>query len=82
MLQGRPSVTAPNFTTTCTEQGRYVSFYNERVDRVTYLTGYELHNVYTELCEVIVQGISQIGTIILHVYISVGFFFTCAASAN
>lgn len=74
MLQGRPSVTAQYFTTTCTEQRRYVIFYNERVDRVTYLTGYELQNVYTELCEVIVQGISQIGTIILHVYISVGFF--------
>lgn len=82
MLQGRPSVTAHNFTTTCTDHRLYVIFYNERVDRVTYPTGYELHNVFTELCEVIVQGKSQIGKIILHIYIFLLVFFTCAASSN
>lgn len=45
-----------NFTIACTESGRYVIFYNERLDGVTYPSGYELENVYTELCEVIVQG--------------------------
>lgn len=45
-----------NFTTTCTEHGRYVVFYNERLDRMTYPSGYEIDNVVTELCEVIVQG--------------------------
>lgn len=59
MLQGRPSVTAHNFTTTCTDHRLNVIFYNERVDRVTYPTGYELHNVFTELCEVIVQGCNE-----------------------
>lgn len=45
-----------NFTTKCEEFGRYVIFYNERLDGVTYPTGYELQNVFTKLCEVIVQG--------------------------
>lgn len=45
-----------NFTTKCEEFGRYVIFYNERLDGVAYPTGYELQNVVTELCEVIVQG--------------------------
>lgn len=45
-----------NLTTKCAEYGRYVIFYNERLDGVTYPSGYEIYNVYTELCEVIVQG--------------------------
>lgn len=45
-----------NFTTTCTEFGRYVIFYNERLNGVAYPIGYEVTSVITELCEVIVQG--------------------------
>lgn len=45
-----------NFTTTCTERGRFIIFYNERLDGVTYPDGYVIQNVFTELCEVIVQG--------------------------
>lgn len=45
-----------NFTATCTEIGRYVIFYNERLDAVTYPDGYELLNVYIEFCEVVVEG--------------------------
>lgn len=45
-----------NFSTICTKFGRYVIFYNERLDSVTYPDGYQTNNVITELCEVIVQG--------------------------
>lgn len=45
-----------NFTTTCTERGRYIIFYNERFDGVTYPDNYEVTNVITELCEVVVKG--------------------------
>lgn len=45
-----------NFSTTCSEYGRYVVFYNERLTGVKYPPGYELENVITELCEVIVHG--------------------------
>lgn len=45
-----------DFTTTCTKSGRYVIFYNERLDGITYPEGYEIANVITELCEVEVQG--------------------------
>lgn len=45
-----------NFTSICTESGRYVIFYNKRLDGVIYPDGYEVKNVYTELCEVTVQG--------------------------
>lgn len=45
-----------NFTTVCAAFGRYVIFYNERLAGVTYPTGFELYNVYTELCEVVVFG--------------------------
>lgn len=51
-----PQLPPLNFTTTCTGQGRYVIFYNDRLDGVTYPDGYEIQNVFTELCEVIVQG--------------------------
>lgn len=69
-----PQLPPLNFTTTCTGHGRYVIFYNERIDGVTYPTGYKLHNVYTELCEVIVLGISQIGKIILYILLLLMFF--------
>lgn len=52
-----PQLPPLNFTTTCTEYGRYVIFYNERKDGVTYPDGYQLANMFTELCEVIVKGI-------------------------
>lgn len=45
-----------NFTTICAEYGRYVIFYNERLDEVSYPTEYILDNSFTELCEVIVKG--------------------------
>lgn len=50
-----------NFTTTCAQFGRFVIFYNERLDGVIYPEGYELNNVFTELCEVIVYGCKKIG---------------------
>lgn len=46
-----------DFTTTCTEYGRYVIFYNERLDEVTYTITYDVNIMFTELCEVIVKGI-------------------------
>lgn len=52
-----PQLPPLNFTTTCTECGRYVIFYNERKDGVTYPKGYELATSFTELCEVIVKGL-------------------------
>lgn len=53
-----PQVPPLNFTTTCPEYGRYVIFYNERLDGVAYPEEYEVIGVYTELCEVIVTGIT------------------------
>lgn len=46
-----------NITITCSEYGRYVIFYNERLVGNIYPAGYELVNVVTELCEVIVEGV-------------------------
>lgn len=51
-----PDLPPLNFTIKCTEHGRYVILYNERLDEVSYPEGYEVTNVYIELCEVIVQG--------------------------
>lgn len=45
-----------NFTKICTKSGRYVIFYNERLNEVQYPELYEVVNVVTELCEVTVQG--------------------------
>lgn len=45
-----------NFTTMCREYGRYVIYYNERMDGVSYPSTYEISNVFTELCEVSVKG--------------------------
>ena len=47
---------ALNFTTTCMTSGRYVTFYNERLNNVKYPDEYEVGNVITELCEVIIKG--------------------------
>lgn len=52
-----PQLPPLNFTTTCTEHGRYVIFYNERQNEVVYPDGYQLSTMFTELCEVIVKGI-------------------------
>lgn len=54
--KGGPQLPPLNFTSICTETGRFVIFYNERLDRHSYPTGYEVYNVITELCEVTVQG--------------------------
>ena len=51
-----PKLPALNFTTPCITYGRYVIFYNERLDGVTYPNGYVVYPVYTELCEVTVHG--------------------------
>lgn len=51
-----PALPPLNFTATCTEHGRYVIFYNERLDGVVYPTGYQIQNVFTELSEVTVKG--------------------------
>lgn len=51
-----PQLPSLNFTTTCTEYGRYVIFYNERQDGITYPEEYEEFNVFSELCEVAVLG--------------------------
>lgn len=45
-----------NFSSICMESARYVIFYNERLDGVNYPKGYEIINVFTELCDVKVQG--------------------------
>lgn len=51
-----PHLPPLNFTTICAESGRYVIFYNERLDGVVYHDGYQLYTMYTELCEVIIKG--------------------------
>nr|XP_022305549.1 uncharacterized protein LOC111112375 isoform X5 [Crassostrea virginica] len=51
-----PELPPLNFSTTCTLSGRYVIFYNERLDGYSYPAGYEVAtNVFTELCEVTVR---------------------------
>lgn len=47
------------------EYGRYVIFYNERMDNIVYPREYEATNVYTELCEVVIQGKQNPGAFIL-----------------
>ena len=49
-----PQLTSLNFTTTCFTSGRYVTLYNARLNGVVYPEEYQLSNVYTEVCEVIV----------------------------
>lgn len=50
-----PELPALNFSTTCIDYKRYVIFYNERIAE-TYPEGYVSSVVFTELCEVNVQG--------------------------
>lgn len=38
------------------EYGCYVIFYNERLNEIAYPDGYEVSNVFTELCEVNING--------------------------
>lgn len=45
-----------DFNTNCITHGRYIIFYNERLDRLNYPKGYVLTSVFTELCEVTVTG--------------------------
>lgn len=45
-----------NFTAICASRGRYVIFYNERIAGVSYPAEYQVMDVLTELCEVVVQG--------------------------
>ena len=52
-----PELPPLNFSTECTLSGRYVIFYNERLDGVYYPAGYNVATLlYTELCEVTVKG--------------------------
>lgn len=51
-----PQLPPLNFTTNCTTYGSYIIFFNERLNKTNFPSGYELDNVFTELCEVIVQG--------------------------
>lgn len=51
-----PELPPVNFTTTCSVYGRYVIYYNERINEIIYPQGYEILVLYTELCEVIVLG--------------------------
>ena len=55
-----PQLPPLNFTLTCITSGRYVIFYNERLDGVTYPKKYETATAYTELCEVIVRGMNKL----------------------
>ena len=59
-----PQLPPLNFTTTCITSGRYVSFYNERLDGTTYPEIYQTVTMYTEVCEVIV-------TIMYNIYLYV-----------
>ncbi|XP_061170682.1 tyrosine-protein kinase receptor Tie-1-like [Saccostrea echinata] len=48
------------FKTVCIGYGRYVIYYNERLDGVTYPDGYQFQT-YTQLCEVEVKGCAKAG---------------------
>lgn len=52
-----PELPTLNFKIDCAVHGRYVIFYNERLDGITYPVGYVTNTVVTEICEVIVTGI-------------------------
>lgn len=51
-----PQLPPLNFTTMCRQYGRYVIYYNERFNEALYPDGYKVTGVYTELCEVFIQG--------------------------
>lgn len=50
-----------DFNTTCSKHGRFVIFYNERLEETKYPQEYEINSVFTELCEVTVTGCSSLG---------------------
>lgn len=50
-----PKLPPLDFITHWVKYGRYVIFYNERLDAVSYPASYE-HSSYTELCELTVYG--------------------------
>lgn len=45
-----------DFNTSCSIQGRYVIYYNERLKGKPYPSGFQNSSVFTELCEVTVTG--------------------------
>lgn len=47
-----PNLPPLNFTTICSQYGRYVFFYNERLHGVIYSESISI----TELCEIVVKG--------------------------
>lgn len=49
-----------NFSTNCITHGRYVIFYNERLDIINYPNDYVLASVFTELCDVTVTGMVKL----------------------
>lgn len=51
-----PHLPPLNFTKICTARGRFVIFYNERLAGFSYPAEYQVMDVFTELCEVVVQG--------------------------
>lgn len=55
-----------NLTKKCIEYGRFVIFYNERMDKIVYPREYEVTNVFTELCEVIIKGKKKTGVLNLN----------------
>ena len=65
-----PELPPLDFFTNCLLQGRYVIFYNERLNGKTYPPGYQTTNVFTELCEVIVTG----NILCLHIYFDIDKF--------
>ncbi|XP_062593912.1 multiple epidermal growth factor-like domains protein 10 isoform X2 [Saccostrea cucullata] len=55
-----PELPPLNFSTDCIGHGRYVIYYNERMDGETYPDGYETIS-FNFLCEVIVKGCQEKG---------------------
>lgn len=51
-----PELPPLDFNTNCTAHGRYVIFYNERLNKLNYPSAYQLTSVFTELCDVTVTG--------------------------
>lgn len=45
-----------DYSINCVSHGRFVIFFNERKSEATYPFGFETNSVFTELCEVTVQG--------------------------
>lgn len=58
-----PELPTLDFKISCEVYGRYIIFYNERLDGITYPVGYVTNAVVTEICEVIVTGCSRHGLI-------------------